>query len=112
MGSKERSGAAGISAGTVASAWQADGWDAPEPCQKSEPERILEILGLFYRDGTLFAYFNAAFTAETFFSVHGNGFTVLHLKYLDGANVYALFTSYAFFFVNCGRKGHNRFLLS
>jgi hypothetical protein len=109
---KERSGDAGLPAGAVASARQADGWGAPESCQYSEPERVLKILSLFYRDGTLFAYFNTAFTAETFFSIHGNGFTVLHLKYLDRANVYALFTSYTFFFVNCGRKGHNRFLLS
>jgi hypothetical protein len=85
---------------------------APELCQNTEPERILKILGLFYRDGTLFAYFNAAFTAETFFSIHGNGFPVLHLEYLDGANVYALFASCTFLFVNCGCKGHNRFLLS
>jgi hypothetical protein len=96
----------------VASARQDDRWGAPEPCQNSEPERVLKFLGLFDSDGTLFAYFNAAFTAEAFFRIHRNGFTVLHLKYLDRANVYAFFTSYTFFFVNCGRKGHNRFLLS
>jgi hypothetical protein len=101
-----------LPAAAVASARQDDWWGAPEPCQNSEPERILKFLGLFYRDGVLFAYFNAAFTAETFFSIHGNGFPVLHLKYLDRANVYAFFTSYTFFFVNCGRKGHNRLLLS
>jgi hypothetical protein len=106
------SGDAGLPAGAVASARHAAGWGAPETCQDSEPERILKISGLFYRNGILFAYFNAAFTAETFFSIHGNGFPVLHLKYLDRANVYALFASCTFFFVNCGRKGHNRFLLS
>ena len=83
-------------AAAVASARQDDWWGAPEPCQNSNPERILKFLGLFYRDGILFAYFNAAFTAETFFSIHGNGFTVLHLKYLDRANVYAFFTSCTF----------------
>jgi hypothetical protein len=112
MGLTEGSGDARFPAGAVASARQADRWGAPELCQNSEPERVRKSLGLFYRDGTLFAYFDAAFTTETFFSIHGNGFTVLHLKYLDRANVYALFTSYTFFLVNCGRKGHNRFLLS
>jgi hypothetical protein len=51
---------------------------------------------------------DAAFAAKAFLGVRRNGFTVLHLKNLDRADIHALFAANAFFFVDGGVESHQQ----
>jgi hypothetical protein len=68
--------------------------------------------GLFDGDGVLFAHFHAAFTAEALFSIHRDGFLILHLENFRGADINALFTANAFGLINGRNKSHVTSLLS
>jgi hypothetical protein len=94
--------------------WQ-DGrfWAMPfGTASQAVPKGIQIVLGLFDSDRTWFANFNAAFAAEAFFSIHRNGFSILHFKHFDRANVHAFFATFTFFLINNGVESHNRILLS
>jgi hypothetical protein len=70
-----------------------------KPCHKGR-------LVLLYNDCSFFTYFNAAFAAHALLGIDGNGFLVLHLKYLYRTYINALFTANAFFLINDRIKSH------
>jgi hypothetical protein len=74
--------------------------------------QIRVLLGLLDGDGARFAYFDAAFTTETFFGIDGNGFAVLHLKYFHRAHIDTFLAALAFIFIDDRIKSHSARLLS
>jgi hypothetical protein len=51
---------------------------------------------------------DAAFASEAFFGVRRERFPVPHFKYLDRADVHALFAANALFFVDGGVESHQQ----
>jgi hypothetical protein len=69
-------------------------------------------LDLFDGNGAFFANLDTAFAAEAFFGIDGHGFAILHLENFNRADIHALFTTGALFFIDSWVKSHQQTLLS
>jgi hypothetical protein len=81
------------------------------PKKRRESRYILKKLSFFDGDGARLTNFNAAFAAQAFFRVYGNGLAVLDLKNFHRANVYTFFTTFTFVSIYDRIKSHFSLLL-
>ena len=73
---------------------------------------MVRQLDLFDGNGVFFTNLDTALAAEAFFGIDGHGFAVLHLENFNRADIYALFTAGALFFIDSRIKSHQQILLS
>ena len=84
-----------------ASKWNGSGVNPPLP----EPNQESRLV-FFDGDGIGFANFDAGFTTETLFFVHGNGFAVLKLVHFGGTHVHTFAVAGTFVVVNGNVVAH------
>ena len=70
------------------------------------------MTGILKGNGLFLADLNAALATKAFFCIYGNGFTILHLKHIHGADFHTFLAAFAFLFVNAKIETHLKGTLS